>query len=169
MTKHMRKLMTNIVAMGIAMGLGFAAATAGAAQDTATVDVAITVLPYASVTLSQQGQTVTISSGQTDWSVAVGGTVVCNCPVSLSAAITPPADAPADWTWTASTKVAEISTGGLHVYSSSPGSELLTVSGRSGAAGGSYNLAFTGQGLPHGSTPATPAAGTVVVTVMPQL
>jgi hypothetical protein len=164
-----RKLATNILVTGVLVGLLCAAAPADAATTSATVDVTITVLPYASVTLSQQGPlTVTIGAEQTKWSVAVGGTVVCNCPVSLSAAITPPAGAPAGWTWTASTKVAAISTGGLHVYTSE-GNELLTVSGEgSAAAAGSFNLSFTGQGLPYGSTPVPPTAGNVVVTVMPQ-
>ena len=163
----MRELRGNLAIAGILLGLLCAATPTGAAT-TATVNVTITVLPFASVTLSQETPlTVTISQGQTTWSVAVGGTVLCNCPVSLSAAITPPADAPAGWTWSASTKVATISTPGIHVYTSG-GNELLTVSGGgSEANAGTFSLTFTGQSLPKGSTPASPPEGNVVVTVMP--
>ena len=151
------------VMAGALVGLLCAAAPAGQPLATATVNVTLTILPYASVTLSQQTPlTVTISGGQTNWSVAVGGTVLCNCPVSLSAAITPPAGAPAGWTWIASTKVATIDTAGTHNYN-----ELLTVTVTGDPDTGSFSLTPTGQGLPKGSTPATPTAGNVVVTVMP--
>ena len=165
----MRELRGNLAIAGVLMGLLCAATPAGAATTSATVAVTITVLPYASVTLSQETPlTVTISEGQTTWSVAVGGTVLCNCPVSLFAAVTPPTGAPTGWTWNASTKVATIDTPGTHDYTSA-GNELLTVTAGGGQAeDGSFSLTFTGQGLPQGSTPATPTAGNVVVTVMPQ-
>jgi hypothetical protein len=164
----MKTFRHNLAIAGVVIGLFCAASPAGETSATATVNVTITVMPYASVTLSQQTPlTVTISEGQTNWSVAVGGTVLCNCPVSLSAAITPPAGAPIGWTWTAATKVAAISTPGSHDYTSA-GNKLLTVTVTGNPSPGGFDLAFTGQGLPGGSTPATPAAGYVVVTVMPQ-
>lgn len=162
----MKTFRRNLAIAGLLIGLLCAAAPAGAATS-ATVNVTITVLPYASVTLSQEGPlTVTIGPQETSWSVAVGGTVVCNCPVSLSAAIASvqPGAAPG-WTWSAATNVTQISTPGINVYTS-----LLTVSGGGSAlaAGSSFSLTFTGQGLPKGPTPAPPTAGNVVVTVMPQ-
>lgn len=162
----MKTFKHNLAITGVLIGLFCAAASAG--TTTATVNVTITVMPYASVTLSQEGpRTVTISEGQTNWSVAVGGTVVCNCPVSLSAAITPPAGAPVGWIWTAKTTVDAISTSGNHDYTSE-GNKLVTVRVTGDPTPGSFDLIFNGQGLPKGSTPATPAAGYVVVTVMPQ-
>ena len=163
----MRELRGNLAIAGILLGLLCAATPTGAAT-TATVNVTITVLPFASVTLSQETPlTVTISQGQTTWSVAVGGTVLCNCPVSLFAAVTPPTGAPGGWTWNASTRVATIETGGVYDYTGT-GNELLTVTAEgSEANAGTFSLTFTGQSLPKGSTPASPPEGNVVVTVMP--
>ena len=162
----MRRFRLHQAILGVVLGL-FCSAAAGQSTATATVNVRITVLPYAEVTLDVQSMSVTISQGRTSWSVSIGGTVVCNCPVSLSADVTPPPTAPAGWTWSASTKVAKISTPGSHEFRGT-GNQLLTVTAAGdAAAAGSFDLTFTGQGLPRGSTPGTPGAGEVIVTVVP--
>ena len=161
----MRRFRLHQAILGVVLGL-FCSAAAGQSTATATVNVWITVLPYAEVTLDARSMSVTISQGQTSWSVSIGGTVVCNSPVSLFASVTPPPTAPAGWTWSASTKVATL-TPGSHAFTTE-GNKLLTVTavGRAAAAG-SFDLTFTGQGLPRGSTPGTPGTGEVIVSVIP--
>ena len=166
----MRKLMTNIVALGIAMGLGFATAPADEAGKSATVNVAITVLPYASVTLNESSRTITISEAKTTLTVEVGGTVTCNCNVRLYSVMANPTGVTSGWAWTATTKVGSgVLTPGTYAYTGT-GNNLLTVIGSgSEVTSGEVALTFAGQSLPKGSSPpeGSSPAGSVLVTVIP--
>jgi len=148
------------VMAGALVGLLCAAATAGAATTSATVAVTITVLPYASVTLTQQTPlTVTIAGGQTTYGpVYVGGTIGCNCPVMLFADISPPAGAPGRWYATA--MVSEVNELGVHTYLQLV---RIFVANIPAESAGTFSLEILGTKL--GDYP-YPQAGQVVVTVM---
>ncbi len=145
-----------------------AAAPQSAAQvdrRTATVNVRITVLPYATVELDQTSVQVTFVEGATYFGpVTVGGTVRCNVPVQLSARVTPPAGAPG--TWVAETMVSSIGNAGVYHFS-----QLLSlsVSGLPAGVGGqSYPVLMQGQFAPNLGGIHTPLAGVVTLTVVPQ-
>jgi hypothetical protein len=163
MTKHMRKLMTNIVAMGIAMGLACAAATAGAAQDTAIVDVAIKVLPFAEVSMDRTSVEIAIPAEATYYGpVYVGGTVFCNCSTTLFTSIAKPAGAPGDWS---SYPVSE-----NKLPAQGYDSKLLRImvlnipEPRTGWTG---TLNVSGESVQNPGQIGTPAPGEVILTVMP--
>ena len=82
----MRKLVTKIVVMGMALALMCAAATAGEPLATATVNVTGTILPYASVSL--ESQTITIPALPKNSDTGYGEltfTVTCNCQTTITA------------------------------------------------------------------------------------
>ena len=93
----MRELRGNLAIAGILLGLFCAAAPAGEPLDTATVDVLLTILPYAQITLTADTVQVTLPEGAATAicdPVAVGGTVICNCAVSRFGNVTPPVGKP---------------------------------------------------------------------------
>ena len=91
----MRTVMLLILAMP---ALTAAPAMAAAAQTSCDVDVIITVLPYAVVSLEEDEVEVKLPrTGSGKDRVYVAGTVVSNCPVMLFADIEPPEGAAGDW------------------------------------------------------------------------
>jgi len=164
--KRFAKSVPGILALAaLAIGLFSAAATAGEPMATATVNVTITVLPYAEVCMDQTTLSVTISPGQTVYGpVYVGGTVTCNCPVMLFARIGPPAGAPG--TWAADTMVARIAAPGVFYYG-----QLLRVvvwDIPSDYAGGSFGLQVSGRFAATMSQIPAPGVGEVMLTVVPE-
>jgi hypothetical protein len=160
----MNKLAGNLVTV-VALGLVFAPGPAGAPPQTASVDVTITVLPYAQVSLDQATLNITIAGGQTIYGpMYVGGTVVCNCPVLLFARIQPKSWAPG--VWTAEAEVARIDSPGVIFYG-----HLLRVvvwDIPSDYPGGSFTLQVSGHSVRTISEVPSPASGEVIVTVVPQ-
>ena len=160
----MKEFGRNLAMAGVLMGLVCAASPAGAGTTTATVDVTITVLPYAQVTIDQTTLNVTITAGSTTYGpVYVGGTVLCNCPVMLFARITPPDGAPG--AWTADTEVARITAPGFFQFG-----QLLRVivwDIPTNYAGGSFDLQVSGHSAPTIAEIPAPGVGEVMVTVVP--
>jgi hypothetical protein len=159
----MRKLMTNIVAMGIAMGLTCAAATAGAAQDTATVDVAITVMPFAEVSLDRTSVEIAIPEGVTFYGpVYVGGTVFCNCSTTLFTCITKPAGAPGNWSSYPVSETKQPAQG----YDANL-LRIMVLNIPEPLTGWTFTLNVSGKNVQNPGQIGTPAPGEVILTVMP--
>jgi len=163
----MRELRGNLAIAGVVLGLFCAAAPAGQPPVTAAVDVTITVLPYAQVTLDETTLDVTITFAETEtvWGpVYIGGTIVCNCPVMVFARVNPPAEAPG--VWQADTMVARVEVPGLFQY----GNLLRVVVWDIPAGSGSMNftLGVTGRSAATISEVLPPNLGEVVVTVVPE-
>ena len=88
----MKTFRRNLAITGLLLGLFCAAATAGGTLATATVDVKLTILPYAQFTFDSTSVQVKENSPGT-----VTGTVTCNASVTFTAVI----DAPnGTGTWT---------------------------------------------------------------------
>ena len=146
------------------VGLFCAAATAGEPLATATVNITITVLPYAEVQLDHATLQVTIAQNSITYGpVYVGGTVTCNCAVLLYAGINPPTGAPG--TWTAGAR-ADTITPGVHYYN-----DLLSVAVKnidSGYQGGTFNLTVTGNSTAKGAPLPDLGSNVLMLTVVPQ-
>ena len=146
-----------VAAVALAVTLPAGPALAGETMDTATVDVTITVLPYAEVRMDQATLDVTIAEGSTTYGpVYLSGTVVCNCPVMLFAEIEPPAGAPGSWYATA--MVLDVGDPGVHVFE-----QLVRIVVVNASPGYSGTLDILDGSL--GEYP-SPEAGQVVITVM---
>lgn len=65
---------------------------------TATVNVTITVLPYAKVAFDQETLDIDLGEGNTGGTFYAGATLSCNCDVTLTAAVEKPTDATGTWT-----------------------------------------------------------------------
>ncbi|MCY2924076.1 MAG: hypothetical protein NT031_01315 [Planctomycetota bacterium] len=158
----MKRLATNILLMGVLAGLLCAAAPADAAT-TATVNVSITVMPYAEVRMDRTSVEIAIPAGVTYYGpVYVGGTVVCNCETMLFALITKPDGAPGNWVTYPVSATKQPSQGhdphliGITV--------LLIPAGFTGWTG---TLNVSGKSVQNPGQIGTPAAGEVVLTVVP--
>ena len=159
----MRKI---IVIAGLALALSLPGGPA-AGEPTATVDVMLTILPYAEVTVDPTADVYLPDAGGKSEVVYVAGTVTCNCPVILFADIEPPEGAPGDWY--ATLKQGDVEPG-LHVFSD----YLVRINVQnvpSEEYEGEYDEPITLQilGSKLGQYPTPQAqAGQVVVTVMQQ-
>ena len=161
----MKELRRELTLTGLLIGVLCAAAPGGAATTNATVNVTITVLPYAEVRLDQTTLNVTIAEGATVYGpLYVGGTIVSNCPVMVFARINPPVGAPG--LWTADTQVARMEAPGVLYFG-----QLLRVivwDIPSGYGGGQFTLDVTGHSAVTVSQVPTPNVGEVIVTVVPE-
>jgi hypothetical protein len=144
------------VVMGLSLGLLLAAAPVGASTQTADVAVRITVLPFAEVRMDHPSVDVAIPAGGADYTVYVGGTVVCNCSTALFASITKPDGAPGDWQ---SYPVSATKGPG---QGHDPYLLRIKVSNQ-GSAGWTGTLSVFGES----GEVRTPGVGEVVLTVMP--
>jgi len=163
----MRKLVMAASAIVLAAGLSAAPALAETTSATATVQVTITVLPYAQVSLDKATPDVTMTFSETTTvygPVYVGGTITCNCPVLLFARVNPPAEAPGDWT--ADTEVARVENPGVFYF----GHLLRVIVWDIPPGTGSLNftLDVTGQSAAMISEIPSPDVGEVMVTVVPE-
>lgn len=124
----------------------------------ATVDIKLTIEPYAEVTLDSDTVTVTLpADGGSSVPVYVGGTVTANCSVMLFVDIEPPV---AVGDWYATLMVPDVDQPGVHVFG-----QLVRIVVRNIPAGhgGGVELGVIGSKL--GDSP-TAQAGQVVITVM---
>jgi hypothetical protein len=158
----MHRLLTLIGA--VVMLVSFAPGSARAETlDTATVQVTLTILPYAKVTLSTYTVKVTLPF---DAPVAtcdppvVGGTIICNCPVTLFGNVTPPAGAPGIWGVTL--KTAHIENPGEHVFA-----DLFEIIVINSGAGGYFNDEVYDTAV-SSDFATVGEEGVVVITAIPQ-
>ncbi len=149
-------LMAGTLALAAALG---PAPALGDPPATATVDVMLTILPYAEVTLDSPTVTVTLpEEGGNSQPVYVGGSVTTNCSVMLFADIEPPAGAPGSWY--ATLMVPDVDQPGAYIFGQLMRIVVLNVPG---GHGGNVELDVLGSSL--GGYP-TAEAGQVVITVM---
>ncbi len=134
------------------------AAIAKAAQTSAEVQVTITVLPFAEVTLDPSVIVTLPEGGGTSQPVFVSGTVTANISVMLFSDIVPPAGAPGNWY--ATLMVAAVDQPGVHVYN-----QLVRIVVLNVPAGQEGNIELNVLGSKLGDSP-TAQAGQVVITVM---
>jgi hypothetical protein len=143
------------------MGLLCAAAPAVASSDTATVDVTATILPYAQVTLDVTSLSIIIPAGVTSYGpVYVGGTVLCNSSTTLFTRITKPEGAPGDWQ---SYPVSEKKQPGEGYDPNLLRIMIWDIPD----TGWTFELKVSGESVQNSSDVRTPAAGEVVLTVVP--
>ena len=146
-----------VAAVALAVTLPAGLAPAGETPATATVDVAITVIPYAEVRMDQATLSVTIAADSTTYGpVYLSGMIACNCSVMVFAEIEPPAGAPGSWY--ASAMVVEVDEPGVHVID-----QLVRIVVTNASPGYSGTLDILDGSLGQS---VTPTAGQVVVTVM---
>jgi len=145
------------VMAGALVGLLCAAATTGAATS-ATVNVTITVLPFAEVRMDSENVEVYLpAGGGNSQPVYVGGTVTANCSVMLLAEIKAPSGAPGRWF--ATPMVAEVAHPGTHF------DRLVRINVLDVPPGYGGNVSIQVFGSKLGETP-MPNPGQVVVTLM---
>lgn len=155
--------LTRIVILLLAMIALTAAPTAIAtAQTSAVVDVMLTILPYAEVTLDSDVTVDLPAAGGSSDPAYVAGTVTTNCSVTLTATIVKPAEAPGTWSVTLLGTAAQVGGPGpgVHEYG-----QLLRIDVADIPSGDAQSLTLDVFGSKLGETP-TAAAGQVVVTVM---
>ena len=145
-----------IAAVALAVTLPAGPAPAGETPATATVDVTITVLPYAEVRFDEG--TLPIDLVDSSGTFSAGGQVWCNCSVQLTAVVYPPPGATG--TWTAIT-VPDTIEPGMHPYD-----DLLTIS-ISDATPGYFSLELINTRLGE-APPLEQGQAIAIVTVMPQ-
>ena len=151
-------LMAGTLALAVALGPAPALGDIPPAA-TATVDVMLTILPYAEVTLDSPTVTVTLpEEGGNSQPVYVGGSVTTNCSVMLFADIEPPAGAPGSWY--ATLMVPQVDQPGFHEFAQLVRINVLNIPP---GPGGSVTLDALGSSL--GGYP-TAEGGQGVITVM---
>ena len=156
----------HFVVMGLSLGLLFAAAHAGETLATATVNVTLSILPYAEVHLDQTTLNVTIPAGQTCYGpVYVGGTVECNSSTTLFTRITKPPGAPGLWQSYPLSETRQPGQGHdpylLRIM-------VWDIVWPEGSADWTSALKVSGESVQDLGEVRTPAAGEVVLTVMPK-
>lgn len=155
----MRTVMLLILAMA---ALAAAPALAGETPTTATVDILLTISPYAEVFLHREIVKVRLPKYGGTKVLEIGGAIVTNCPVMLSAAIQKPEGAPGNWYVTV--LVPEITELGFHEFEELMRVEILDIPPKDKEEKPIfYDLELVGSKL--GEFP-TPQAGQLVVTVM---
>lgn len=160
----MKTVFTIIAALAL-----FLAASAGSMQagttGTATVKVTVTVLPYAEVTLYESHLDITLPAGPANYGpVYVGGTVICNCPVSLFARVTKPPGAPGDWE--AAAMEGRVGTPGIHHFNLLL--RIVVWNIPAGEGGGDWLLKVEGKKADGLGGVVTPPAGEATITVVPE-
>ena len=160
----MRASRHNLAITGLLIGLFCAAAPAGETLATATVDVKLTIQPYAQVTLDRTSVEIAIPKGVTVYGpVYVGGTVFCNCSTTLFSRITKPDGAPGDWS---SYPVSE-----TKLPAQGYDAHLLRImiwKIPEWFTGWTFTLNVSGKSVQNPGQIGTPAPGEVILTVMPQ-
>ncbi len=153
-------LMRNVILpLAIIIALTAApAAIAKAAQTSAEVQVTITVLPFAEVTLDPSVIVTLPEGGGNSQPVFVSGTVTANISVMLFSDIVPPAGAPGNWY--ATLMVVAVDQPGVHILNPFVRIVVLNV-----PAGHGGNIELNVLGSKLGNSP-TVQAGQVVITVM---
>ena len=129
----MHRLLTLIgaVVMLVSFTPGSARAETSA---TATVDILLTILPYAEIEFYTDTVQVTLPQGAATATcdpAVIGGSVICNCPVNLFGNITPPAFAPGTWGVALATNLIE--NPGEHVFD-----DLFEISVLNSGTGGYF-------------------------------
>lgn len=151
--------MKRLLIMGaaLALAIGFSGGPA-LAQSSATVDIKLTIEPYAKVTLDDTSVQIKIPVGASSVGpVYLGGTVETNCDITVSAVISPPSGAPPG-TWQVAIAGTPFGSGTHH------NSQLLSVTVSEGEGGATYyDLTLIAKALGESQTP---SAGQVVVTIM---
>jgi len=151
------QLRANLAIGGLLIAAFCAPARAGDVLATATVNITVTVLPFAEVSVDSGTVQVTLpDAGGSSDSVYVGGTVTCNCSVMLFADVEPPEEAVGQWYATLMVPEAQP---GVHVGDLVRINVLNIPPGH----GADINLGVLGSKL--GENP-IPQAGQVVITVM---
>ncbi|MBT3201624.1 MAG: hypothetical protein HN350_17110 [Phycisphaerales bacterium] len=139
-------------------------ANAATATNTATVDVSITVMPYAEIQMDDATLNVTIAADSTTYGpIYLSGTVKCNHAVTLLASIEPPAGAP-EGSWSAnmaSGVAAVVSEPGVHAINNLVEVEIILTNAPGADYSDTLNILTGGLG-----ESVTPQAGQVVVTVV---
>ena len=148
---------------GVVIGLFCAASPAGETLATVTVNVTLTILPYAEVQLPASVDFALPPGPASGVTVNVAGSVLCNCPVGVYVRMTPPAGAPG--TWNAYPSVLSISAGGSHHLD--PLLRIVVWDIPALFTGGTFNIKLTGATAAGVGEIKTPGAGEVIVTVVP--
>ena len=151
----MRSVISQLVIIALTTA---PAAIAKAAQTSAEVQVTITVLPFAEVTIDPSVIVTLPEGGGNSQPVFVSGAVTANISVMLFSDIVPPAGAPGNWY--ATLMVAAVDQPGVHVYN-----QLVRIVVLNVPAGHEGNIELGVLGSKLGDSP-TAQAGQVVITVM---
>lgn len=132
----MNRLLTLIGA--VVMLVSFPPGSALAVSDTASAEVKLTVLPYAEVKFDNDTLPIKLNK-KGSGKFHAKGQVLCNCPVTLTPAVYPPAGATGKWTATTVTGTIEP---GKHKYK-----HLLTISISKGTRGDTFTLGLVNSTL----------------------
>ena len=147
-----------IAIAGLALALSLLAApAAGEPTATATVDIMLTILPYAEVRFDNETLDINLKGG-TSGTFSAQGEIWCNCSVVLTANVYKPAGATGQWI---PTTIADTIEPGVHT-----GLQLLTISILY-ETGGDFSLGLVDSSLDD-PPPLEQGQATATVTVMPQ-
>ena len=161
----MKTLCTIVIASAFILAASATPALADGDKHTATVQVTISVLPYAEINLYQTRLDVIIPAGQTTYGpIYIGGAVICNCPVILFARITKPLNAPGDWE--AVPNPGEINDPGVHPYDDLLGIMIRNIPPGLTLQNWPLNVNGKKAGNPGGVV--QPPAGEATITVVPK-